>query len=351
MHDRPFAGIFAGSPTLNLTSSGKILVISDFHMGGGGRGDDLAHNGPLIEAILERHYLAGGWTLVLNGDIEELWRFSLTAIRKTWPGMYVLFDRFAAEGRLYKILGNHDESLSFEKNYPYPLYNAIKIESRYSPIFVYHGHQSSKMYTDYNDIARVLIRYFFKPLGVHNISSARGPHRRFFVEKKAYAFSLENECISIIGHTHRPLFESLGRFEFIKFEIERLCRDYPVSSGEDRRRIYDEVNALRMELSKLRRSERRDILRESLYGDELPVPCLFNSGSSISRRGLTALELDGENISLVYWFADGEGRKFINRGRYTIERLRETRYRRSVLNTDRLDYVQARIDLLGKIYE
>jgi hypothetical protein len=161
----------------------------------------------------------------------------------------------------------------------------------------------------------------------------------------AYAFSMKNNCISIIGHTHRALFESLGRFDFIKFEIERLCRDYPAS--RERERIAAEVSALRAELGKLKRSERRDVLRQSLYGDELPVPCLFNSGSAISRRGINALELNDESIALVYWFIEGEEKKFVSRGSYRIEALGETPYRRSVLNQDRLDYVKARMDLLG----
>jgi hypothetical protein len=89
------------------------------------------------------------------------------------------------------------------------------------------------------------------------------------------------------------------------------------------------------------------VLRQSLYGDELPVPCLFNSGCAIGRKGLNAIELSGENIALVYWYAEGLGKRFISRGGYHIEKLANTPYRRAVLNQDRLDYIQARIKLLG----
>ncbi|MDR1863472.1 MAG: metallophosphatase family protein, partial [Treponema sp.] len=208
---------------------GKVLIISDFHMGSGRR-DDLHPNGDIIIKILEDYYFKNGWRLVLNGDIEELAKFSFKDIRTEWAGMYRVFDRFASEGRLYKTLGNHDEDLIFEKNYPYPLYNAIRIETGLIPVYVYHGHQSSRVYTDFNNLVRLSLRYFLKPVGIRNISSARSPHRRFHVERQAYNFSLENNCISVIGHTHRALFESLGRFDYIKFEIERLCRDYPESS-------------------------------------------------------------------------------------------------------------------------
>jgi hypothetical protein len=167
------------------------------------------------------------------------------------------------------------------------------------------------------------------------------------VEKQAYGFSLKNNCISVIGHTHRPLFESLGRFDYIKFEIERLCRDYPVSTGLEKERIAAEVAALRFDLGKLKRSERRDGLRQSLYGDELPVPCLFNSGSAIGRKGINAIELDRNQIALVYWFTEGGGKRFISRGPYQVEKLGDTAARRAVLNQDRFDYIKARIELLG----
>jgi hypothetical protein len=90
------------------------------------------------------------------------------------------------------------------------------------------------------------------------------------------------------------------------------------------------------------------VLRDSLYGDELPVPCLFNAGSAIGRKGINAIELDREEISLVYWFAEGEGKKFVSRGNYPVNKIPGTRSLRTVLNTDRLEYVKARIELLGR---
>jgi UDP-2,3-diacylglucosamine pyrophosphatase LpxH len=338
---------FNPAAVLDISNSDqKVLIISDFHMGIGRR-DDLAPNRELLLSLLEKRYLAEGWYLVLNGDIEELQRYSLPHIRENWSPLYAIFDRFAAEKRLYKIVGNHDAALLFEKNYPYPLYEVLRIETGSLPIYVYHGHQSSRVYTDYNHLIGVSLRYVLKPFGIRNVSSARSPYKRFFVEKKAYAFSLKNNCISIIGHTHRALFASLGRFDYIKFEIERLCRDYPASQGAERERIAREVQALRQELGKLGRVERRHVLRQSLYGDELPVPCLFNSGSAIGRRGINAIELDRQSIALVYWFNEGKGKHFISRGSYDVDTIDGTPCRRGVLNRDRLEYVKSRIELLG----
>lgn len=338
---------FTEAEVLKLAPGNKVLIISDFHMGDGGRSDDLLKNENLIQDVLEKYYLAQDWYLVLNGDIEELQRYSYSKIRSYWGKLYEIYDAFYKKGRLFKILGNHDEDLVLEKRYPYPLLGSLKIETPVIPVYVFHGHQTSKVYTNYNHIIRASLRYFLKPLGIRNISSGRSPRHRFSVEKKAYNYARNNGIISVIGHTHRPLFESLGRFDYIKFEIERLCREYPLAAGEDRKRIADEVLFLRIELAKLKRSERRNSLKESLYGDELPVPCLFNSGSVIGKKGINAIELDSSNISLVYWFTEGKGKKFVRRGSYTIEPLAGTEQRRSVLNTDRLDYIMAKIELLG----
>jgi len=333
---------------LDISTGGKVLIISDLHMGAGLR-DDLYHNGELLTCILEDYYFKNGWFLVLNGDIEELHRYSLDEIRENWAGLYRVFNLFNRENRLYKIIGNHDDKLLFLRNtsYPYPIHTLIKIETGVIPAYVYHGHQLSSFYVKFNWLLGLLVRFILKPFGIKNITDSRSPLKRFQIEKMAYAFSLKNNCLSIIGHTHRALFESLGRFDYIKFEIERLCYDYPSSVGEDRNRIENEVTALRKELGKLKRKERRDVLRQSLYGDELPVPCLFNSGCAVGKKGLTAIEMTNKDISLVYWFTEGKSKKFVTRGGYDIENIPSRPYHKAVLNHNKLDYVFARIKLLG----
>jgi UDP-2,3-diacylglucosamine pyrophosphatase LpxH len=332
--------------TLDLTScGGRALILSDLHMGTGKR-DDLADNGDLLVSLLEDYYFPQGWYLVLNGDIEELQRYSLERIMKSWKRLYAVFDLFAGQNRLYKLIGNHDDELLLDKSYPYPLYDVIRIENGVIPAYVFHGHQLSYIYSKYNKVLRAGIRYVLKPFGIKNVSSGRNSNRRFHIEKAAYNFSINMRCISIIGHTHRPLFESFGRFDYIKFEIERLIRDYPASSEEKRRLAETNVMALRRELGKLKNKERQDVIKHNVvYGDEIPVPCLFNSGCTIGKKGLHAIEISCEDIALVYWYTEGKGRRFISRGGYDIEKNGNNR--RAILNRDRLDYIYARIKLLG----
>ena len=333
---------------LDISSGGKVLIISDLHMGTGSR-DDLNYNGAMLTCLLEEYYFKDGWILVLNGDIEELQRYSLDLIREKWAGLYRVFSLFADNNRLYKTIGNHDEQLLLKRysSYPYPLHDVLKIETGIVPAFVYHGHQLSRVYSNYIKIIGIGIRYILKPFGIKNITDSRSPRRKFYIEKKAYAFSIKNNCLSIIGHTHRPLFESLGRFDYIMFEIERLCLDYPASQGEARLRIENEVTTLRNDLRKLKRKEKRDVLRQSLYGDELPVPCLFNSGCALDKKGINAIEITDKDIALIYWFAEGKAKSFVKRGGYELKGIPGKPYFRAVLNQNRLDYIWAKIRLLG----
>jgi hypothetical protein len=49
----------------------------------------------------------------------------------------------------------------------------------------------------------------------------------------------------------------------------------------------------------------------------------------------------------VYWFTEGEGKNFVSRGGYKVEKLKGTKRRRAVLNRDTLEFIKAKIELLG----
>ncbi len=336
------------APRLSLAEGRKVFIVSDFHIGNGSRRDDLVHNEGLLADLLERRYLKDGWTLVLNGDIEELQRFKFADIRARWGGLFGLFDRFKEAGRFYKIIGNHDEELRSLDPYPYPVLDALRLETSCIPLFVYHGHQVSEIFVKYNHFVRAALRYLLTPLGIKNVSVSKDRRKRFFVERRVYDFARRNRLVSILGHTHRPLFESLSKFDFIRFELERLCREYAAAeAGSGREEIADRVAHLRKELKKLGKKDRKKSLLNSIYGDELLVPCIFNSGCAIGKKGVTGLEIDKDTISLVYWFTEGQEKKYVRRGGYAVDALEGTDRRRVVLNSDRLEYVRARIDLLA----
>ena len=95
-----FNGLVEGSPVESLEAGARYVIMSDLHMGDGGSRDDLVKNRALVRGVLREKYLEEGWTLVLAGDIEELHKFKLPAIRRAWRPVYAVFDAFAARGGL-----------------------------------------------------------------------------------------------------------------------------------------------------------------------------------------------------------------------------------------------------------
>ncbi len=50
---------------IDISNGGKILIISDIHMGSGTRDDLSENNGEMLIRTLEDYYYKNGWILVL----------------------------------------------------------------------------------------------------------------------------------------------------------------------------------------------------------------------------------------------------------------------------------------------
>jgi len=84
-----------------------------------------------------------------------------------------------------------------------------------------------------------------------------------------------------------------------------------------------------------------------IYDQGVVVPCLFNSGACIAKKGITALELEDGRISLVYWFDSNRTTKYFNYNGYVPEKVEGTSIYRVVLKSEDLDYIFSRIRLLS----
>ena len=76
--------LLQSAPFSSLSPDAKLVVVSDLHLGDGSGRDDFLINSKLFLRILESHCLKNGYTLVLNGDIEELRKFPLKRIMGRW---------------------------------------------------------------------------------------------------------------------------------------------------------------------------------------------------------------------------------------------------------------------------
>jgi UDP-2,3-diacylglucosamine pyrophosphatase LpxH len=343
-----FEEFVSSCPVEALDDAGRYVFLSDLHMGDGGPRDDLLRNRELLEAALGTWYLTNGFTLVLNGDIEDLIKFDLPSIRAAWPRVFGLFDAFHQAGRLRKITGNHDLGLLDEKDYEYPLKLGLTLERYGKRIFVCHGHQASRFYVDYDYVSEFFVRYLVKPLRIKNVVVSGNSRRRFITERRIYRAARALGILTVTGHTHRPLFESLSKYDSLRWSVEDLLREYSLGDTARRVRIAELIGVYRRELERMSRKETKRDLSRSIYGESpLLVPCLFNSGCATGKHGFTALEIEGGAIALVHWSSAGKSRPYIEREAIHKDTIEEGAFERYVLKSDNLDQVFARIELLG----
>ncbi len=344
-----FNRLVESCPSEALGAEARYVFLSDLHLGDGGRRDDLAHNRDLVQRALRDWYLERGYILILNGDIEDLSKFRLRDIRVAWCGLYALLDEFAAAGRLRKIVGNHDLGLLREKDYPYELIHGLSLTHAGKRIFAFHGHQASRFFVEYDYLSDFIVRYLAKPLRIRNSSISDDSKHRFKAERRIYRAARRLGIITISGHTHRPLFESLSKYDSLRWSIEELLKEYSTADAERRVDIVTLVGIYSEELERLGKKELRHGLSRGLYEEKsLLIPCLFNSGCATGKNGMTAIEIANGSIELVHWSAGPAVRDYIEREAISRDSVAGAGIARYVLRRDQLDQVFVRIELLAQ---
>lgn len=341
--------LFNKAPLFEITNKDKLVIFSDLHMGNGSYRDDFTKNSNLFKYVLKNFYLKNKYKLILNGDIEELHRFSLKKIMNTWHEIYQLFNDFHKKTGFYKLIGNHDFKLFSKKPFSINngLFEAIKLNYKDNILFIFHGHQASRFLIRYNNFLGFILRYIATPLYIKNTVVSRNSKKKIHIEKNVYDFSYNKKIISIIGHTHRSLFESLSKVDSLRFKIELLCRSYYAADKNEKKNIEQAVTHYKEEfLYYYSKKHKREGNRSSLYNSNLIVPLLFNSGCVIGKRGITAIEIDKGNILLSHWFDKTRTDKYLKYSHPNPQRLRKSNYYRIVFNQDLLSYIFTRIKLL-----
>lgn len=340
--EQNLSNLIQKSPEIIHKEHNKIVIFSDFHMGNGKSRDDFVKNSDMVYSALKDYYLPRNFSLVLNGDIEELQKFTLHQIRKAWDKIYSLFDQFNEKEKLFKIAGNHDSRLLQDLNMQarYHTLKSLKILHNNFPLFVYHGHQATALFENYNHIVAILLHFIVKPLGIKNDSVAHNNRKKYTVERRAYDFSRRQQIISILGHTHRPLFESNTRGDNLKFRLEYYLRQYKNAPDAEKNKLTKKIKKTKIELDEWLKSKEKKGSLNRLYSSELMIPCLFNSGCAVGKRGITCLEICDGNIALIHWFDPNVSRRHIKKtGHKKMLQLKDKPYYRKVIRKDDLDYI------------
>ncbi len=340
--------VLENSPAISLAPDDRYVVFSDLHMGNGSWTDDFVTNSEMFMTVLDHYYLLRGHSLILNGDVEELQRFTLTEVHHRWGQVYAVLERFAAERKFHRIVGNHDHELlddGVSETGVMPL-EGLRLLHNNNTLFVFHGHQALWRYDRFNRWIGYLLKYGLNPLKIRNRTVAHNSRKRFLTEKRVYEFSSNQSVLSIIGHTHRPLFESMSKIDTLRFEIERLCRAYPAAAAPKQRKIEEQIKEYQRELEHVHRHDAAEAAQRSLYNADLVVPCVFNSGCVLGKRGMTALEIQNGTLALVHWFDSRREQKYLDHRSHHPHQLGDSPFYRVVIKQDSLDYIFSRIKLL-----
>ena len=348
--------IAASAPCDALGAESRYVVIADLRMGDGGEKDESSASKKALYAILGRWYLQRGYTLILNGDIEDIRRFWLKDILAAWPEIYAVFDAFKRKGRLRKIVGERDLPLLRLRSYPYELSHALRIEGETGSILVLHGHQASSPFVDRDYLSDYMVHWLGSSKRPKISDDEESRHERAKTERRLYRVASRLGMIAIQGHTRRPLFESRSNRESIRVEVERLLRE-----GNPRRGDFPMEKLIEL----YRRESRKDSRRASPSGlvydaQRLVVPCLFSPGRLVGAkargmRGLRMIEIEGDRISLVRWNKarrgdDGRvpGLSGIGAAEAEPQALEGSPYLRYEIRGTSLQGLFSHIDLLGQ---
>ena len=307
--------VFQGA--LDVATS-KIVVLSDLHRGArSGDDDDFWRCEQAYNAALG-YYLMSGYTLVLLGDIEELWENSPKDLSNRYPQTLALEKEFFADRRLLRVFGNHDDLWSFAEpardyfNNDFPdlvIYEALRFavsdgKKALGLLVMTHGHQGSSS-ADRSKIGRFFVRFGYRRLQRRFHVSANTPARDYAL-RGAHASAMRDWVLSqgdrgepvvlIAGHTHQPVFGTSKPAKPQHRELSVVKAEYEgaVASGNQ-----ESMAMLRAEL---------EMVKTAPFGTsptEMPVPCYFNTGCCCFFDGdVTGLEIADRQIRLVRWLDD-----------------------------------------------
>ncbi|GHU57153.1 hypothetical protein AGMMS49975_22050 [Clostridia bacterium] len=220
------SGVFDNALTVGFDSSSKIVIMSDCHRGDGSFADDFIHNQNIMHTALS-YYYNNGYTYIELGDGDELWEnSSFELISAVNANIFNIMSKFYQKKRLYLIYGNHDMVKKYpewvENNFTNGLSELHEKEQALFPkiqihegiilnnaesghkIFLLHGHQADFFNYKLWRLAMFLVRYVWHPLQLLAFHDPSSPSPK--INPRLEKWAEEHNCLVIAGHTHHVFF-------------------------------------------------------------------------------------------------------------------------------------------------
>lgn len=285
-------------------SIGQFVIVSDQHKGIRDGADDFRNAETNYLAALD-FYFDQGFSLINNGDAEELWENTPTKVMEANQETLASERRFLEQDRYYRIYGNHDLEWKYDiqrNTFLKPFFgDKLKIvegvilqttfEDKQYDILISHGHQGDQK-SDGNPFSTWVVAALWTPLqrfldiSINTTSDSFELIDKHNIMMYEWSASQKN-LIFISGHTHKPVFASLDHVDQIQKQIEKAQRENNIAA----------LPALAQAL----RERKVEYSGKGIIKTKVQ-PSYFNSGCCCFSDGdMTAIEIDRGHIRLVKW--------------------------------------------------
>lgn len=321
------------------TAGQRYAIISDVHLGDGGDADDFTTNQKAMLNALG-YYRANDYSLILLGDVEELWQFDLDRIVSAYKDtVYARLRDFSPE-RVRRVFGNHDrewggmvDPIRPQASIVPQAAEAYKLRDFNGEprLLLIHGHQGSLSANRYAWLSRFFVRLYagvepvMKASGIFRTGSATKSSVPKDFERTFYSWARQNGVLVICGHTHRAIFASQPYSQRLRERISMLEAEIMGRSLNREARASNLLEIERLESAWQDEKEKGRVI-DPIDRSEPPLPCYFNSGCCLYSDGITTIEIEEDVIRLVKWsnFILGEQtREIYSEGRVSdfVQRL------------------------------
>ncbi len=303
-------------------NTARIIIFSDQHRGERDKADDFNDCEQAYNAALG-YYLESNYTLIVLGDVEELWECSPDKVIKKYAESLSLEANFHAPKRYIRIYGNHDDFWNNENSVNKHLRQIFKTplnvlstarllfkdgNNNLGEIFLAHGHQGTLDSDKYGKISRFFVRNLWRPFqnltGIKTTTPARDYNLRDKHNIAMYHWAeKQNKLVLIAGHTHQPVFASKNYLGILNREIDLLREDLKneiALKGPRVDKLKEDIACKRAEIEFLKSKESGKPKTDS--GLSMKKPCYFNTGCcSFSDGDITGIEISNGKVKLVRW--------------------------------------------------
>jgi predicted phosphodiesterase len=304
--------------TLDLDTPHRLVIFSDQHKGARDKADAFPQCEAAYTAALT-HYRDRAFTLVLLGDVEELWEQGFAEVARAYADVLRLEASFGPD-RYVRIFGNHDDDWMDPKRVARRLAPFVPVAQAHEglrfdltqrgeavgTLLLVHGHQGTLFSQRCRAVSRVMLRVWRRIqtiLGVRIRTPATDPCLRGEHDRAMYEWAAaQPRLVLIAGHTHRPVWSSRTHLQKLEAELTAL-----VAAGDDGTAGFRErVENLQLAIA--------DLALKSPPCQDSPKtgPAYFNTGCCIFDDGdITGLELEDGILRLVKWPAGGAASRVV----------------------------------------